>query len=88
MYSRVLSTARRALFCTATLGAILAVICTHPVAAQTGLIGGGFIGQAVGGISIDAHGVLLNAERDNLNKLRALRAQALAEVPGDLRQPT
>lgn len=88
MYSRVLSTTRHALCRTAILAAIIAIIGTRSVAAQTGLIGGGFIGQAVGGISIDAHGVLLNAERDNLNKLRALRAQALAEVPGDLRQPT
>ena len=42
---------------------------------------------AVGGISIDADGVLANAERDNLNKLRdAAGPGGLAEVPGDLQQ--
>jgi len=68
-------------------GAILSA-CPQLAIAQQGLVGtSGFIGRAVGGISIDADGVLANAEKDNLHKLHDLRARALAEVPGDLQEP-
>ena len=67
-------------------GATLAFAAT--ASAQEGFTGiGGFVG-AVGGISIDANGVLASAERDQVHKLHDLRAKALAEVPGDLRQLT
>jgi hypothetical protein len=57
--------------------------------AQQGLIPStGFFAGAVGGISINADGVLANAQQDNLHKLRDVRAKALAAVPGDLAQPT
>ena len=68
--------------------AALAMACTAlPVRGQAIPAVGGFIGRAVGGVSIDANGVLANAQRDDLNKLRELRARALADVPGDLRAP-
>jgi len=40
--------------------------------------------SAVGGVSIDADGILNNATTDNLNKLSNLRRQALEKIPGDL----
>ncbi|HEY4309237.1 MAG TPA: DUF1598 domain-containing protein, partial [Pirellulales bacterium] len=56
---------------------------------QQGLIPStGFFAGAVGGISINADGVLANAQQDNLHKLRDVRVKALAAVPGDLAQPT
>ena len=71
------------------LAAVLIGAGALPAFAQQGLVGtSGFIGRAVGGISIDADGVLANAEKDNLHKLHDLRARALAEVPGDLREPS
>lgn len=47
----------------------------------------GFVSRAVGGISIDADGVLTNAELDNLNLLRKMRLEVWRQVPGDLNQP-
>lgn len=71
----------------APLAVCAILVLTNTSLAQQGLVGGfGFTG-AVGGISIDASGVLSNAERDQVHKLRDLRAKALAEVPGDLRAP-
>jgi hypothetical protein len=53
---------------------------------QTAFAQGGFgFSQAVGGISIDASGLVRNAEVDALNQLHAVRARAMADVPGDLR---
>lgn len=43
--------------------------------------------QAVGGISIDATGVLANAEKD-VNGLRQFWLDNLQKIPGDLNQPT
>jgi hypothetical protein len=50
---------------------------------------GGCIGisQAVGGISVDAAGVLKNAGADVRNELREVRNAALQEIAGDLRVP-
>jgi hypothetical protein len=49
--------------------------------------GGCFRTQAVGGISVDAAGVLKNAEIDGLNELREIRLRALQEIAGDMKQP-
>ena len=47
---------------------------------------GQFFSQAVGGISVDARGVLSNAEKDH-NGLRQYWLDNLQPVPGDLNQP-
>ncbi|MBI2824980.1 MAG: DUF1598 domain-containing protein [Planctomycetia bacterium] len=80
--------ARRVRLCgLAAVGfAIVTAFSPAPAGAQV-LPSSGFIGRAVGGISIDADGVLANAEQDNLNKLAAVRAKALEQVPGDLLKP-
>ena len=46
------------------------------------------IQQAIGGISVDANGVLTNAELDLTNRLRQLRLEVAHAVPGDMSQPT
>lgn len=43
---------------------------------------------AVGGVLIDAQGVLTNAEVDELGRLRELRQEMMKEVPADLKQPS
>jgi hypothetical protein len=40
--------------------------------------------SAVGGVSIDAAGILKNATRDTLNQLSRLRSEAMQNIPGDL----
>ena len=65
--------------------ASLAVLALASNRAQAQFVGG--FSQAVGGISIDAEGVLKNAEPDDQKQLAKLRLQALAAVPGDLKQP-
>ncbi len=47
-----------------------------------------FRGSAVGGITIDASGVLNNASVDQTGELRRLMADAARSVPGDLNHPT
>ncbi|HEV3138250.1 MAG TPA: DUF1598 domain-containing protein [Pirellulales bacterium] len=44
-----------------------------------------FIQQQVGGVSIDARGVVTNVRIDELNELKQVREQALKAVPGDLK---
>lgn len=66
--------------------AILAMCAPTPASAQV-LPTSGFIGRAVGGVAIDADGVLANAQPDNLHKLADMRAKALEQVPGDLKKP-
>jgi hypothetical protein len=46
---------------------------------------GQFIQQQVGGVSIDARGVVSNVRLDELNELRREREAALRPVPGDLK---
>lgn len=69
-----------------TLAALLALGTVYgrpnPVAAQV------FQQPAVGGVLIDAGGVLVNAEVDKMNLLRDLRAKALQEIPADLSRPS
>jgi hypothetical protein len=53
--------------------------------------GGGGVGgrrQSVGGIAINADGVLSNALQDDTDILRQRRLKALAQVPGDVNPPT
>jgi len=58
---------------------IIAAIWTTDAAGQVGLFQ-----QSVGGVSIDARGVLDNARTDTLNNLRDARKRALKQVPGEL----
>lgn len=58
-------------------GLLLAVLATRPAAAQMGF---GF-GQAVGGISIDAHGIVRNLEAEASQELAARRRDLLARNP-------
>jgi hypothetical protein len=46
----------------------------------------GLVQQQVGGVSIDARGVVTNVRVDELNQLKRLREQALKPVPGDLKR--
>ena len=46
----------------------------------------GLVQQQVGGVSIDARGVVTNVRVDELNELKQLREQALKPVPGDLKR--
>lgn len=43
---------------------------------------------AVGGVAIDAQGVLNNLEVDQLNRLRGVWQKAAKQVPGDINEPT
>lgn len=43
---------------------------------------------AVGGVAIDANGVLNNIEVDQLNRLRGTWAKALKQAPGDINEPS
>jgi len=89
MFERVIKTVVRRQGLRYALSLAALACYAMPAWAQQGLVAtGGFVGRAVGGISIDADGVLANAQPDNLNKLRALRVRALAEVPGDLHAAT
>ena len=47
---------------------------------------GVFVRQQVGGVSIDARGVVTNVRVDELNELKQVREQALKAVPGDLKR--
>ena len=78
--------ARRALSIVA-FGITMAVLATSRPALGQVINAGGFLGNNVGGVFIDTNGVLVNAERDNLNKLRKLRVQGMGDVPGDLNRP-
>lgn len=53
-----------------------------------GTFGGGFAFNNVGGVYVDAAGMLQNADVDTVGRLRELRQRALTEVPADLMQPT
>jgi len=56
---------------------VLAGLLTAPAEAQ-------FINQQVGGVSIDATGLLSKIQVDQLDDLKRFRQQAFAAVPGDL----
>lgn len=49
--------------------------------------GVGFVQQPVGGVFVDASGVVDNAEADALGKLQQIRKSVLTAVPGDLNEP-
>lgn len=57
---------------------------TLAVAQTTGV---GFVQQPVGGVFVDANGVVGNAETDALGKLQQLRKSTLEQLPGDLNEP-
>jgi hypothetical protein len=46
------------------------------------------VNQAIGGVWMDLDGVLRNVDQSFRPELRSLRLKALAQVPGDLNQPT
>jgi hypothetical protein len=48
------------------------------------IIGGGFAVNNVGGVYVDAEGLLHNIDADTAGKLRDVRQQALQDVPADL----
>ena len=68
----------------ALLASILVLALCPALQAQQGFVSN----RSVGGISINAKGVLTNAEIDAVGKLRQLRAQALARVPDELNRTT
>lgn len=69
-----------------SFAAALAGICFEkPARAQN--TGVGFVTQPVGGVFVDANGVVGNAETDALGKLQQLRKSTLEELPGDLNEP-
>jgi hypothetical protein len=65
-----------------------ALLVDSPVAPKR-QSGGCFLGgsQGVGGIAIDPSGTLSNAAQGDTKHLHDLRAQALKDVPGDLKAP-
>lgn len=67
----------------------LALLSDTPVArlpSSGGCFGFG-VSQSVGGISIDARGVLSDMQPGDLKRLREERATALSDMPGDIKQP-
>lgn len=50
--------------------------------------GFGFVNGAVGGVSIDANGVLADPTLDEVGELRKLRSAAIGEIPADLNAPS
>src|SRR5205823_3419059 len=80
----------RAVVCSALIAIAMALWPTSDAYAQ-GCFGGGGGGsrrmQSVGGIYIDAEGVVTNSSIDQTNQLREIMIRALQEVPGDLNQP-
>jgi hypothetical protein len=66
-----------------SLATALGCLLGSQLSAQTVTTG---VIAAVGGVSIDAKGVLRNAERDETNRLRQVIAQALEPLPGDINQ--
>lgn len=66
----------------------LAAWCVSEDAARAGNNNNGNFGSAVGGISIDASGVLQNASVEETGRLREARKQALAAAPAELDKPT
>lgn len=86
--------ALRRLFSLALLALLAAMSCAGNMAwAQIGGGGGGntqvggFFQNNVGGVFVDAEGMLQNAEHDALGKLAQLRRKLLAETPSDLAAP-
>jgi hypothetical protein len=64
----------------------LAFVLMPAVSAQAQTSSGysGYYNRAVGGVSINADGILDNAKRDDLGQLAKLRGEVMAKVPGDL----
>ena len=71
-----LALARRVMLGVALLA--LALAWSAPASAQ-------FVNQQVGGVSIDARGIVKNVQIDEFNRLKQEREQALRPVPGDLK---
>ena len=64
---------------------LFAVAATMLVALAPGLATAQFIQQQVGGVSIDARGVVNNVRIDELNELKRERQRAMRAVPGELK---
>jgi len=69
--------------CFAVASAVWVGAWYSPAKAQVGV---GFQ-QAVGGVYVDARGVVNNVERDGFNKLREMKLSQMQRVDGDLAQP-
>lgn len=81
--------------CIAVLLAALPMIAAPSLAlaqgggAGNGGFGGvGFVNGAVGGVSIDANGVLADPTLDEVGELRKLRSAAIADMPAELNDPS
>jgi hypothetical protein len=70
------------------LGAVaaVAIVCMSAQQASAQIALGGF-GRAVGGVAINAEGVLANAAQGEVDKLRDLRLKGMADTPDDLAEP-
>jgi hypothetical protein len=88
MGNRLSFLARCAPYAMTTLVVVNALLFDTPLAPKLES-GGCFAGgsQGVGGISIDPSGTLSNAVQGDAKKLHDLRAQALKDLPGDLKAP-
>ena len=69
--------------CVLALAVACAIVVMSPASTR-----GQVIQSAVGGVSIDADGIVNNATIDNMNKLGDQRRQELGKVPGDLNGAT
>ncbi len=65
--------------------AILAVLAVSLVCLAERRAAAQFINQQVGGVSIDARGIVTNVSVDELNSLKREREAAIKPVPGDLK---
>jgi len=73
----------KAPFCAACAGLAWLILATSASHGQI-VPGGGLVVNNVGGVYVDAEGLLHNTDADVMGKLREVRRQALAEVPADL----
>lgn len=79
-------TGRRLLsyLCASAVAAVaIACFSVRPACAQIGI----GLGRAVGGVAIDASGVLANAAQGDVDELREVRMKGMADTPEDLMEP-
>jgi len=81
------SRARRTYWFATLISAVALGGLALPSTASAQTAGVGFVQQPVGGVFVDASGMVDNAEADALGKLQQVRKSVLAQVPGDLNEP-
>lgn len=67
----------------AAFGATTLALCASSLA---GIGGGGFVGRSVGGVVVDANGVIRSASVDERNQTLSVMRQTLREAKGDFAQ--